>query len=153
LCRDDREGQQAGKRSDDGPQLILRRMTMGNCRGGTVKKGRKLALSLATLPLPSILSLNSHRSCEPGAVCPGGSSWQVDMPVLHGSCLCGGIKYEITGPLLRPLNCHCSKCRKAQGAAFRSLVRVRIDDFRWLQGEELVKYYESSRWRNPAKQL
>ena len=66
------------------------------------------------------------------------------MPVVHGSCLCGGIKYEITGPLLRPLNCHCSKCRKAQGAAFRSLARVRIDDFRWLQGEELVKYYESS---------
>ena len=23
-------------------------------------------------------------------------------------------------------------------------LRVRIDDFRWLQGEELVKYYESS---------
>ena len=31
-----------------------------------------------------------------------------------------------------------------QGAAFRSLARVRTDDFRWVQGEELVKYYESS---------
>jgi len=69
---------------------------------------------------------------------------KLDMPVLHGSCLCGGIKYEITGPLLRPQNCHCSRCRKAQGAAFRSLARVRTGDFRWIQGEELVKYFESS---------
>ena len=26
------------------------------------------------------------------------------MPVLHGSCLCGGVKYEVAGPLFRPLN-------------------------------------------------
>ena len=66
------------------------------------------------------------------------------MIAVRGSCLCGGITFEITGPLLRPLNCHCEQCRKQHGAAFRSRVRVRIDDFEWLQGEELVKYYESS---------
>ncbi len=66
------------------------------------------------------------------------------MTAIRGSCLCGGITFEITGPLLRPLNCHCEQCRKQHGAAFRSRVRVRIDDFEWLQGEELVKYYESS---------
>ena len=32
----------------------------------------------------------------------------------------------------------------ANGAAFRSRGRVRVEDFRWLQGEELVSYYESS---------
>jgi hypothetical protein len=41
-------------------------------------------------------------------------------------------------------HCHCSNCRKARGAAFRSRVRVHIEDFKWLQGEELVKYFESS---------
>src|SRR3984893_5978831 len=70
---------------------------------------------------------------------PSESFRQAKLPVFHESGLCGGIKYEITGPLLRPLNCHCSRCRKAQGVAFRSLARVRIDDFRWLQGDELVK--------------
>ena len=40
--------------------------------------------------------------------------------MLRGSCLCGGVRYEITGPLSGALNCHCSMCRKAQGAAFRS---------------------------------
>lgn len=66
------------------------------------------------------------------------------MAALRGSCLCGGVKFEIIGPLQQPLNCHCSRCRKQHGAAFRSRVRVRIEDFKWLQGEELVKYYESS---------
>jgi hypothetical protein len=66
------------------------------------------------------------------------------MAVLRGSCLCGGVKYEITGPLLRLLNCHCSRCRKQHGAAFRSRARVNISDFKWVEGEELVTYYRSS---------
>jgi hypothetical protein len=64
--------------------------------------------------------------------------------VIHGSCLCGGVKFAINGPLLRPLHCHCSRCRKQHGAAFRSRARVRLEDFTWLQGEELVRFYESS---------
>jgi hypothetical protein len=69
---------------------------------------------------------------------------EANMPVVRGSCLCGGVKYEITGPLMRSGHCHCSNCRKAHGAAFRSRARVRLEDFRWVQGEELVKYFESS---------
>ena len=64
--------------------------------------------------------------------------------MLRGSCLCGGVRYEITGPLTGALNCHCSMCRKAHGAAFRSRARVRAADFRWIQSEDLVSYYESS---------
>jgi hypothetical protein len=63
---------------------------------------------------------------------------------IRGSCLCGGIKFEITGPLSGPLNCHCSQCRKQHGAPFRSRVRVAVDDFRWLEGEHLIKYYEGA---------
>ena len=64
--------------------------------------------------------------------------------MLAGSCLCGAVRYEITGPLTGALNCHCSMCRKAHGAAFRSRARVKSTDFRWLQGEELLTWYESS---------
>jgi len=64
--------------------------------------------------------------------------------MLRGSCLCGGIRYEINGPLFGALNCHCSMCRKAHGAAFRTRASVKTTDFRWLQGEDLVTYYESS---------
>jgi hypothetical protein len=64
--------------------------------------------------------------------------------MLSGSCLCRGIKYQIEGPLFAALNCHCSMCRKAQGAAFRSRARTRAADFRLLAGEELLTFYESS---------
>ena len=64
---------------------------------------------------------------------------------VRGRCLCGGIKFEITRPLMRPLNCHCTQCRRQHGAAFRSRVRVRAQDFRRLQGEDLIKFFESQR--------
>jgi hypothetical protein len=68
---------------------------------------------------------------------------------IHGSCLCGGVKFVITGPLLRPLNCHCSMCRKAHSAAFRSRAGVARADFHYVSGEDLVHRYESSpgTWR------
>jgi hypothetical protein len=65
------------------------------------------------------------------------------MTTIRGSCLCGGVKFEITGPLSSPLNCHCSLCRKQHAAPFRSRARAQTKDFRWLEGEELVKYYET----------
>lgn len=66
------------------------------------------------------------------------------MTKLQGSCLCGGVRYQINGPLTGALNCHCSMCRKAHGAAFRSRARVDARDFEFSQGEQLVKFYESS---------
>ena len=60
---------------------------------------------------------------------------EVSMPVVRG---------RNNGPLMRSGHCHCTNCRKAHGAAFRSRARVRVEDFRWVQGEELVKYFESS---------
>ena len=66
------------------------------------------------------------------------------MAVLRGSCLCGGVKFEISGPLSPPSNSHCSFCRKQHGAAFRSRARVNKSDFKWVQGEALVKFYEST---------
>ena len=42
----------------------------------------------------------------------------VEMPALHGSCVCGGVKFEIAGPLTPPSNCHCWMCRKQQGLHF-----------------------------------
>ena len=64
--------------------------------------------------------------------------------VLKGSCLCGGITYEISAPLTDVINCHCSMCRKAHGAVFRTRASVRTTDFTFLSGEDLLTYYESS---------
>jgi hypothetical protein len=61
-----------------------------------------------------------------------------------GSCLCGGIEYEVNGELGKVVNCHCSMCRKATGAAFRTRAAVSPAAFRWIVGEDLVSKYQSS---------
>jgi hypothetical protein len=63
---------------------------------------------------------------------------------VKGSCLCGGIGYEIDGEIGRVVNCHCSMCRKATGAAFRTRAKVPAAAFRWTRGEDLVSRYGSS---------
>jgi hypothetical protein len=64
--------------------------------------------------------------------------------VWSGSCLCGGVRYEIDGELGAILNCHCSMCRKAHGAAFRTRVSVPRQCLRIVQGRELLAEYRSS---------
>ncbi len=33
----------------------------------------------------------------------------------HGSCLCGAVRYTVTGPLRPVIACHCTQCRKTSG--------------------------------------
>lgn len=61
-----------------------------------------------------------------------------------GSCLCGGIEYEIDGDITDVLNCHCSMCQKLHSSAFRTRGVVLTKDWQTTQGEELLKFYESS---------
>ena len=37
------------------------------------------------------------------------------MPTTTGSCLCGAVTYQVTGPLEEVLLCHCSECRRWHG--------------------------------------
>ena len=64
--------------------------------------------------------------------------------MLKGSCLCGGIRYEIDAELGPITNCHCGQCRKASGAAFASNASVPAKKFRFISGAELLKEWESS---------
>src|SRR5262245_16180310 len=36
---------------------------------------------------------------------------------MKASCLCGGVTYEITGPIQRGRYCHCTDCRKFSGTS------------------------------------
>lgn len=63
--------------------------------------------------------------------------------MISGSCLCGGIRFEIeraTGPFEI---CHCNRCRKRSGAAALPTVRVRTSDFELLSGRQLIKTYDA----------
>lgn len=65
--------------------------------------------------------------------------------MIRGSCQCGGVQFKISGALSDVRNCHCSMCRKLHGAAFRSRATVQVANFQWVQGNDLVTYFESSK--------
>jgi hypothetical protein len=67
------------------------------------------------------------------------------MQKLTGKCLCGAIAYEITGSLGPIVNCHCSKCRRWHGTAFRTRSTIKSKNFKWLKGEENLSKYHSSK--------
>lgn len=65
-----------------------------------------------------------------------------------GSCLCGGVRFKLTGPIAPIQVCHCMQCRKAQGTAIATNAPVDASTFELEQGEALLTAYESS----PGKQ-
>ncbi|HCS12446.1 MAG: aldehyde-activating protein [Zetaproteobacteria bacterium CG06_land_8_20_14_3_00_59_53] len=67
---------------------------------------------------------------------------------MRGSCLCGAIAYEMEQHTGRIVHCHCRTCQKAQGAAFSSNAFVAREHFRWIHGQELLSWYESSPGKN-----
>jgi hypothetical protein len=61
--------------------------------------------------------------------------------IVEGSCLCGGVAFEIELPFRRANVCHCSRCRKHSGGAGLVQGRVARERFRLLRGDELVRSY------------
>ena len=64
--------------------------------------------------------------------------------MIRGSCLCGEVRFEISGKVSGGSNCHCSMCRKAHGAAFGTYALVDAADFRIISGAERIARYASS---------
>ena len=62
---------------------------------------------------------------------------------IHGGCLCGAITYEIDEPPAVAVHCHCSICRRVHGASFGTFAVVSNSKFRWTQGAEKLREYES----------
>ena len=60
-----------------------------------------------------------------------------------GSCLCGKVRFEITGEIKDIIYCHCSKCRKAQGSAFAANGNLDENEFHILSGRDDLTGYES----------
>jgi len=60
--------------------------------------------------------------------------------IIHGSCLCGAVTFEITGRPTSLTYCHCSRCRK-QAGVFAAVAMVRREDFRLLTGEDQIRRY------------
>ena len=59
-----------------------------------------------------------------------------------GSCLCGGVAFELDEPLRDSVACHCTQCRKTSGH-YWSATQVPNDRFR-ITRDDTLAWYQSS---------
>jgi len=62
--------------------------------------------------------------------------------MLQGSCLCGAVKYEVSGIPQRFYHCHCSRCRKASGTGHATNLMMSDAKLVFVSGESLVKQFK-----------
>ena len=65
---------------------------------------------------------------------------------MDGGCLCGAIRYCISGTPLSAEYCHCRMCQKVAGAAFANWLDLRVEQLQWL-AENPVEYQSSEHIR------
>ncbi len=62
-----------------------------------------------------------------------------------GGCLCGAVRFEVTGAPYLTAYCHCRMCQRSSGSILTSWADFKEDKFRCTQGE--IKYYKSSKYQ------
>lgn len=62
--------------------------------------------------------------------------------LLTGGCLCGAVRFEVSGPILSAGYCHCTHCQKRTGTSSSANCRVAQQDFRLRNGAELLASYQ-----------
>jgi hypothetical protein len=67
--------------------------------------------------------------------------------VISGGCLCGTVRYQLTGPPSNITHCHCADCRRSSGAPFVTWASFPRGRFRLVAG--LPKGLRwAGRWRS-----
>jgi hypothetical protein len=61
---------------------------------------------------------------------------------LRGSCLCGGVKFELTEAPDTLRYCHCDSCKKLSGSTATVNGRVPSTAIRIVEGEELLQTFQ-----------
>lgn len=60
---------------------------------------------------------------------------------LTGGCLCGAVRYAVEDSFAYALNCHCSNCRRATGAAFKPFAGIARDKLYITSGAQHLHRY------------
>lgn len=61
-----------------------------------------------------------------------------------GRCLCGALRFTVSGALAPLQVCHCVDCRRAQGTPFATNLPVRATDVQFTSDTATLTAYESS---------
>ena len=64
--------------------------------------------------------------------------------MIKGSCLCGEVKYELTGSINEVAVCHCTQCKRAQGTPFATNAPVELAKCKFSNNSDSIKAYFSS---------
>jgi hypothetical protein len=56
-------------------------------------------------------------------------------PVFEGGCLCGAVRWRVTGEPLYAYHCHCRMCQRQSGAAFLTGMTFPFSAVKWVKGE------------------
>lgn len=73
------------------------------------------------------------------------------LPSFVGGCLCGDVRYEISGEANKFYHCHCQRCRKATGTGHASNLVIKPGEIKWIKGEALIRSFkvpEAKRFTN-----
>jgi hypothetical protein len=124
------------------PDVVL--VPAGTLGGGFGMKPRAHIFVASKSPLYTINdALTQFEAYPPG----------VDLPVVErravksrhgivaGSCLCGDVGFEVTGPIHRIVHCHCSLCRRSRGTAFASTLFTAPERFRFTRGKDRIRTF------------
>lgn len=58
-----------------------------------------------------------------------------------GSCLCGEVKYTLSGSVQSFFLCHCTRCQKGSGSSNAANLFSRQGTLSWLKGEDKLTTY------------
>ncbi|WP_407170629.1 GFA family protein [Bradyrhizobium sp. ORS 111] len=61
--------------------------------------------------------------------------------MLAGECLCRAVRYEVADAFAYALNCHCSNCRRATGAAFKPFAGIAREQLAVVNGADGLMIY------------
>ncbi|MDH3690775.1 MAG: GFA family protein [Gammaproteobacteria bacterium] len=60
----------------------------------------------------------------------------------EGGCLCGDVRFQVTGDPLWIAHCHCDSCRRNTAAVMATFMGVRQNQFIYVKGEP-AQYHSS----------
>lgn len=61
---------------------------------------------------------------------------------LHGSCLCGEVKFTCRDEFSQFHFCHCSECQKITGSAHVANLFTKPGNINWISGQENVQRFD-----------
>ncbi len=68
----------------------------------------------------------------------------MDNNTTTGQCLCGTVKFRISGEFESFFLCHCARCRKDSGSAHSANLFSSTAKITWVSGDEHIKTFQLS---------